>query len=38
MIDSISDMNQSLKKQFSLFGLNQTDSLITYELFRHYEV
>lgn len=36
MTDSISDMADLLKKQFTIFGLNQTDLNITYQLFRNY--
>lgn len=36
MADSISEMGDSLKKQFTIFGLNQTDLYITYQLFQNY--
>ena len=37
MTDMISDMGGLLKKQLSIFGLNQTDLNIAYQLFQNYD-
>lgn len=37
MTDMISDMGELLKKQLSIFGLNQTDLNIAYQLFQNYD-